>query len=122
MTVTFTDYIWFIGGILKILIPYYIITNSNLNYLPKIIVISDILYSLWIIIAEECNMSMENNNMNALVIFNSFVTMILALSLIIHALWNKKYLAAIWIIVPVSCGLMKGFSCVLENIIETHIK
>ena len=123
MTVTFSDYLWFIIGILKVIIPYYVITNSTLNYLPKIIVISDVLYSLWIILADECNMSaIDINNINVLFIFNIFVSTFMACCLTIHALWNKKYLAVIWIVIPFSCGIMKGFSCALEDIINTHIK
>ena len=121
MTITFTDYIWFIINILKVIIPYSIIINPNLYYSPLIIVISDILYSTWILYSEECYI-ITTNNINSLVIFNSLVSVFIAIVLNMHAIWNKKYLAVIWIVLPISLGFMRGLSCSLESIMKIHIK
>jgi hypothetical protein len=121
MTLSISEYIWFIIDILKILIPYYIIISTRIKYVPSIIVTTDILYTLWIAITHECtDLSVNAKTLNSLVLFNIFTTLFLCTILIFHSIWIKKYLPILWITIPCSLMIMKGFSCALEDIINAY--
>jgi hypothetical protein len=113
------DYVWFILNIVKIFTQYYVITNIQIYYLPNIIVISDLLYSLWIILSQEC-IIITIHNINVLYIFSTFVASCIYSLLIIHSILNKNYLPIVWITIPIILAMMKGFSCAFEELLVSN--
>ena len=112
------NFIQLIINILRTLIPYYFITHINQHYIAEGIVISEILFILWVTSTITCT-EMSINYMNiTLVIFNILLISCLNILLLGYSIYKKYYLALLWIIIPTIISIMKGFSCAIEDIIH----
>lgn len=113
------NFIMIIHNILVSLAVFYFIFMRNSEIIsPLAIIIYDIASAIWQFNKISCDaIDITNILFTADEIFYELIVYTMNILLVFYAIYNKKYAAVLWIMIPATFALMKGVSCGIEKLL-----
>jgi hypothetical protein len=87
------------------------------------VIIYDLASGIWQFNKITCDaLDLSNLTITSEQIFYELIIQTMYFLLGIYAMYNKKYAALLWIMIPTTLEIMKGFSCGIEKVLSQNLR
>jgi hypothetical protein len=122
--VQFDNYIIIMHKVFVTLAAFYFIFIRNSEIIsPPAVIIYDLASGIWQFNKITCDaLDLSNLTITSEQIFYELIIQTMYFLLVIYAMYNKKYAALLWIMIPTTLEIMKGFSCGIEKLLSQNLR
>jgi hypothetical protein len=100
---------------------YFVFIRQSEIISPPAVIIYDISAAIWQFNKLTCDaLDLSNRTITSDQIFYELIIQTMYILLGSYAMYNKKYAALLWIMIPTTFEIMKGFACGIEKVLSQN--